>query len=242
MLQSAELPLPERVWAHGFISFGGERFSKSAGVKIDLDETISRFGADAFRYFLLREIPFDGDGTFSLERFDAVYTSELANGLGNLASRVIAMVEKYCDGVVPDSNARIELDALDSADLLAARNAMDGSRGYLCHEALAAVARLTERANLHIQQTQPWVLAKDPANRAKLEETLAALVRSLARQAAYLAPFMPAKAAALWSQVGAPGTATEALFAEVETTSATGWHVSKGEGLFPRPEQPPKAG
>ena len=113
MLQSAELPLPERVWAHGFISFGGERFSKSAGVKIGLDETIARFGPDAFRYFLLREIPFDGDGTFSVERFDAVYTSELANGLGNLASRVIAMVEKYCAGVVPDSNVRIELDALD---------------------------------------------------------------------------------------------------------------------------------
>ena len=239
MLQAAELPLPERVWAHGFISFGGERFSKSAGVKIDLDDTIGRFGPDAFRYFLLREIPFDGDGTFSLERFDAVYTSELANGLGNLASRVIAMVEKYCAGVVPDSNARIGLDALDSADLAGARSAMDGSRGYLCHEALACVARLTERANLHIQQTQPWVLAKDPANRAKLEETLAALARSLARQAAYLAPFMPGKAEALWSQLGAPGAAREVLFENAESMSASGWRVSKGEGLFPRPEPGP---
>ena len=79
---------------------GGERFSKSAGVKADLHEAIARYGADAFRYFLLREIPFDGDGSFSWERFDAVYTSELANGLGNLASRTIAMVEKYCEGVV----------------------------------------------------------------------------------------------------------------------------------------------
>jgi methionyl-tRNA synthetase len=236
MLQSAELPLPERVWAHGFISFGGERFSKSAGVKIDLDETISRFGPDAFRYFLLREIPFDGDGTFSLERFDAVYTSELANGLGNLASRVIAMVEKYCDGVVPNAEAYIDLDAMDAADLAAARAAMDGSHGYLCHEALACVARLTERANLHIQQTQPWALAKDASNRAKLEETLAVLMRSLARQAAYLAPFMPGKAQELWSQLGAPGTAPEALFADVEALNATGWRVNKGDGLFPRPQ------
>jgi methionyl-tRNA synthetase len=146
------------------------------------------------------------------------------------------MIEKYCDGVVPDSNDRIEIDALDSTDLATARSAMDGSRGYLCHEALACVARLTERANLHIQQTQPWVLAKDPANRTKLEETLAALARSLARQAAYLAPFMPGKAETLWSQLGAPGTATGALFSEVESMSAAGWRVSKGEGLFPRPQ------
>jgi methionyl-tRNA synthetase len=236
MLQAAELPLPERVWAHGFVSFGGERFSKSAGVKIDLDATISRFGPDAFRYFLLREIPFDADGTFSLERFDAVYTSELANGLGNLASRVIAMVEKYRAGVVPRSTARGEMDALDSADLAAARAAMDGSRGYLCHEALACVARLTERANLHIQQTQPWALAKSAANDATLDATLSALVRSLARQAAYLAPFMPTKADALWSQLGAPGAAAAILFGSVEALDVGGWRVSKGEGLFPRPQ------
>ena len=102
MLQAAELPLPERVWGHGFISFGGERFSKSAGVKIELADEIARFGPDAFRYFLMREVPFDGDGSYSVERFEAVYTAELANGLGNLASRVIAMIEKYRDGVVPD--------------------------------------------------------------------------------------------------------------------------------------------
>ena len=112
---------------------------------------------------------------------------------------------------------------------------MDGSRGYLCHEALACLARLTERANLHIQQTQPWVLAKDPANRAALEGTLAALVRSLARQAAYLAPFMPGKATALWSQLGAAGAPGDIRFADVDSIDATGWRVNKGEGLFPRP-------
>ena len=84
MLQAAELPIPERVWGHGFISFGGERFSKSAGVKIELADEIARFGPDAFRYFLMREVPFDGDGSYSVERFEAVYTAELANGLGNL--------------------------------------------------------------------------------------------------------------------------------------------------------------
>ena len=89
------------MWAHGFVQLGGERFSKSAGVKLDLGEAIDRFGADAFRYVLLREVPFDGDGNFSWERFEERYTSDLANALGNLASRAIAMVEKYCDAVVP---------------------------------------------------------------------------------------------------------------------------------------------
>ena len=174
MLQAAELPIPERVWGHGFISFGGERFSKSAGVKIELADEIARFGPDAFRYFLMREVPFDGDGSYSVERFEAVYTAELANGLGNLASRVIAMIEKYRDGVVPTAGPA-SLDADDAADVDAYVAALDGSRGYLCHEAVAAVARMTSRANLYIQQSQPWALAKDPAKASDLDVALAAL-------------------------------------------------------------------
>ena len=240
MLQSAELPLPERVWAHGFISFGGERFSKSAGVKIELSDAIDRYGADAFRYFLLREVPFDGDGSFTWERFDERYTSDLANGLGNLASRTLAMIEKYCHGTVPrvtvPEGATWSLDAADAADLASATSAMDGSRGYLPHEALAAVFRTTDRANLFIQQTQPWALAKDPARRGELENALSALARSLARQAAYLAPFMPAKAEELWTRLGAPGTAGNTRFGTLSAFDATGWRVSKGDALFPRPD------
>jgi len=243
MLQAAELPLPERVWAHGFLSFGGERFSKSAGVKADLHEAIARYGADAFRYFLLREIPFDGDGSFSWERFDAVYTSELANGLGNLASRTIAMVEKYCESVVPSvepTDACQALDVAECADLATAVTTIDGSRGYLCHESLDTVARLTVRANGFIQQTQPWVIAKDPARKAELDAVLAALIRSLARQASWLAPFMPIKAQELWTQLGGAGSVHDTRFADLEQLSVAGWTVTKGTGMFPRPE-PPKA-
>jgi len=236
MLQSAELPLPERVWAHGFITFGGERFSKSEGVKIDLVETIARHGVDAFRYFLLREIPFDADGSFSLDRFDDRYASDLANGIGNLASRTIAMIEQYCGSVVPAAE-RGSLDAADAAGLAAARAAMDGSRGYLPHEALAALGRITDGANGFIQQTKPWALAKDPARRQELESALGALARSLARQAVYLAPFIPEKAEALWQQLGGPGTARGTLFAAADSIDAAGWRVVKGEALFPRKER-----
>lgn len=242
MLQAAELALPERVWGHGFLNFGGERMSKSAGVKIELADEVARFGPDAFRYFLLREIPFDGDGSYSVERYEAVYNSELANGLGNLASRVIAMIEKYRAGVVPDG-ARGTLDNDDLADLTAAQQALDGSRGYLPHEALDTIAKVTSRANLFIQQAAPWTLAKDPAKGAELDAVLAALARSLARQAVALAAFMPGKAESLWTQLGAPGAAGATAYEALNTLSASGWKVSKGEGLFPRAEQtPPTAG
>ena len=234
MLQSAELPLPERVWAHGFISFGGERFSKSAGVKLGLPETIARFGVDAFRYFLLREVPFDGDGSFSEERFEAVYTSELANGLGNLTSRTIAMIEKYRAGVVPAA-ARGALDKGDTANLAAARSAMDGSNGYLAHVALAELQQVVERANLFIQRSQPWTLAKDPARNGELDGVLGELGRALARLAAYLAPFMPHKAQELWVQLGGSGLVADITFAAADALDVAGWRCTKGEGLFPRP-------
>ena len=239
MLMAADIPLPERVWAHGFVTLGGARFSKSAGVTLELADAIDRFGADAFRYYLLREIPFDGDGSFSWERFEAVYTSELANGLGNLASRTTAMIDKYCDGVVP-VGALDATDAADAADLAEARSALDGSRGFMLHEYLDAVVRTVSRANQVIQDAKPWVLAKDPANRPELDRVLASLMRQLARQAAYLAPVMPRKAEELWRTLGGPGTAGSTSLMEAASIDCAGWRVAKGDGLFPRPEPPPK--
>ena len=208
MLQAAGLPLPERVWAHGFVLLGGERFSKSAGVRLDLGEAVDRYGADAFRYFLLREVPFDADGSFSWERFEERYTADLANAFGNLASRTTAMVERYCDGVVP-AGAPTDVDEADAANYAAYEAAMDGSRGYLPNEALRQLWLTVQRANEYVDRQAPWKLAKDPERRADLETTLASLVRQLVRQAVYLSPFMPGKAAELWSQLGAPGLVDE---------------------------------
>jgi methionyl-tRNA synthetase len=235
MLMAAELPLPKQVWAHGFVQLGGERFSKSAGVKLDLGEAIDRFGADAFRYVLLRDVPFDGDGNFSWERFEERYTSDLANAFGNLASRAIAMVEKYCAGIVPSAAVPAE-EAADDADVAAYHAAMHGEQGWLLHEGLAAVARMTARANEYTAATAPWTVAKDPARRAELDVILASLIRRIARQTVLLAPFMPTRAEGAWAQLGAPGRAADVRFDTLAALTPGGWQVKKGDALFPRPE------
>jgi methionyl-tRNA synthetase len=188
---------------------------------------------DAFRYFLLREVPFDADGYFSWERFEERYNSDLANALGNLASRVISMVERYCAGVVPAGDLTWVDDA-DAIDLAGYHSAMDGTRGYLLHEALAHVWRTVARANEYVQSSAPWTLAKDPARRGELETVLACLVRQLARQAVCVAPFMPGKAQELWVQLGAPGVVAAQRFAGLGSLTAGEWRVRKGEPLFPK--------
>jgi methionyl-tRNA synthetase len=235
MLKAADLALPKRVWAHGFVLLDGNRFSKSAGVKLDLNEAIDRYGADAFRYFLLREVPFDADGTFSWERFDERYNSDLANSLGNLASRTIAMVDRYNGGVVP-AGKRNEVDEADEADLAGYHAAMGGARGYLLHEAIQAILKTAARANEFVDRKAPWKLAKDPALRAELDATLATLVRQLARQAVYLFPFMPVKASALWRAIGGAGSPGEIPFDDLRALSTEGWRVVKIDPLFPKLE------
>jgi methionyl-tRNA synthetase len=237
MLKAADLPLPERVWAHGFVLLSGERFSKSAGVRLDVDEAIDRFGADALRYFLLREVPFDTDGSFSYERFDDRYNADLANSLGNLASRAMAMVEKYFDGVVP-AWPRGDLDAADAEDLAEYHAAMNGSRGYLLHEGLRRVMASVARGNEFVQSTQPWALAKQPDKREQLEDVLASIIRQLTRHAVLLAPFMPAKSQELWVQLGGPGAVGDQRFADLDSLDVAGWRVAKGASLFPKPAAP----
>ena len=237
MLMAAGLAVPKRIWVHGWVLVGGSRVSKSAGGNLDLREVIGKYGPDAFRYFMLREVPFDGDGNFSWERFEERYNSDLANAFGNLASRTISMVERYCDGVVP-SGARNEVDAADEADL-ATYHASIGPKGFLLHEALKSVWQTVARGNEYVDRQAPWKLAKDQAGRAELEATLATLVRQLARQAVYLWPFMPKKSEELWASLGATETPLRVGFAGLEELDPAGWEVRKGAGLFPRSESVP---
>jgi methionyl-tRNA synthetase len=235
MLMSAGIAVPKRIWVHGFVLVGGARVSKSSGGNLNLRDAIGRFGPDAFRYFLLREVPFDGDGNFSWERFEERYNADLANAFGNLASRTISMVERYCDGVVPQGE-RNEIDEADDADLQT-YHASIGPRGFLLHEALKAVWLTISRANEYVDRQAPWKLAKDPANRGQLEKVLASLVRQLARQAVYLWPFMPAKSEELWRSLGAKGSPTETRFSGLQGIDPTGWKIQKGPSLFPKEER-----
>ncbi|HST08052.1 MAG TPA: class I tRNA ligase family protein, partial [Gemmatimonadaceae bacterium] len=220
-------------------SAGCKVISKSAGGNLDLRDAIGRYGPDAFRYFLMREVPFDGDGSFSWERFEERYNADLANALGNLASRSISMVERYCGGIVP-RGSRNEIDAADARDL-EAYHASIGPRGFLLHDALKAVWQTIARANEYVDRQAPWKLAKDPANRGELESTLATLMRQLLRQALYLWPFIPGKAEELWRSLGAPGTPDATGFAGLEKLDPEGWKVAKGASLFPKAEPPKPA-
>jgi methionyl-tRNA synthetase len=234
MLEAAGEPLPGHVWAHGFVYLGGERFSKSAGVKLDLDEAIDRFGPDAFRYFLLREIPWDGDGNFSWERFEERYVADLADGLGNLASRSLAMLEKYRGGVVPATTDATPLDetaAEVAARYAAAMDALDLRGGAEAAWALVA------RANGYIVETAPWSLAKQ-GREAELDVVLAALARCLARLATLVSPFMPGKAQDLWRATGGSGVVQSVAWDSAMAAAVGGWRVTKPEGLFPKPIPP----
>jgi methionyl-tRNA synthetase len=236
MLMAAGIAVPRRIWVHGFVLVGGTRVSKSAGGNLDLRDAIGRYGADAFRYFLMREVPFDGDGSFSWERFEERYNADLANALGNLASRSISMVERYCGGIVP-AGERNEIDAADAKDL-EGYHASIGPRGFLLHDALKAVWQTVARANEYVDRQAPWKLAKDPAKRAELESTLATLVRQLLRQALYLWPFIPGKANELWTSLGASGTPDQTGFSKLDALDPTGWKVARTAPLFPKKEDP----
>jgi methionyl-tRNA synthetase len=236
MLMAAGLAVPKRIWVHGFVLVGGTRVSKSAGGNLDLRDAIGRYGADAFRYFLMREVPFDGDGSFSWERFEERYNADLANALGNLASRSISMVERYCGGIVPRGE-RNDVDVADARDL-EAYHASIGPRGFLLHDALKAVWQTVARANEYVDRQAPWKLAKDPGKRSELESTLATLVRQLLRQALYLWPFMPGKAGELWTSLGAPGTPDKTGFGALDRLDPSGWKITRTAPLFPKKEEP----
>lgn len=231
MLLSAGFPLPRKVWIHGYVTWSGAKMSKSAGTAVTVEEARDRHGADALRWFLMRDVGFENDGDFSWERFDARYTADLADGLGNLASRSLAMLDKYRAGVVPARGEATPLDAAGeraAGDYAAAMEAIDLKGGA------AAVGDLVGAANQYIVQVAPWALAKQ-GDDAALDTALAALARALYRLAVMVAPFMPGKAAALWRALGQPGEPGPAGWAAMGAPPVGGAATHKPENLFPKP-------
>jgi methionyl-tRNA synthetase len=236
MLLAADLALPRAVWAHGYVLWEGTKMSKTAGTVVTLDTALERHGADALRYFLLREVGFAGDGNFTWERFDARYTADLADTFGNLVSRTLSMVERYRGGVVPadprGAGGDTPLERAAAQGLDAYARAMDA---LALQDGAAQLIELASHANRYVEETAPWKLAKEKQD-AELDSVLANLVRTVARLAVLAGPFLPTKAQAIWDVLGAPQPLAGVRFADLATLTVAGQTVAKPPPLFPKPD------
>jgi methionyl-tRNA synthetase len=200
MLMSAGVELPRQVFGHGFMTVNGQRMSKSLGTAIDPIEAAERFGADPLRLYLVKEIPFGGDGDFTWERYDERYNSDLANNLGNLVSRVAAMTQRYCGGRLPAVSASSpQLRAAAEKASASYRSAMEA---LAIHDGVAAAFRLIDATNLFIADTAPWTLAK--TNASLVPPILFECAEAIRLAAVLLSPVMPASSREILRRVGAP--------------------------------------
>lgn len=243
MLMAAGLDVPKGVYAHGWLLVGGEKMSKSKLTGIAPTEITSVFGSDAYRYYFLSAIPFGHDGSFSWEDLSARYQAELANGFGNLASRTTAMIERYFEGVVPPA------DTYEEGDLHIQKTVADAAAGadaaierFRIDEAIASIWTIVDALNLYITENEPWALAKDDANRARLGTVLYTAAEGLRALAVLLSPVMPKATEKLWVALGADqalGRLVEQPIREAGSWGLLppGASVNGLAPLFPRVEQ-----
>ena len=230
MLMSAGLPLPKHVFAHGFFTINGQKMSKSLGNVIDPVDIANQYSNDVLRFFLLREIRFGEDGDFSEARLAERYTADLANELGNLVNRVLAMTEKYFDGKVPETS-----DSILKTEWVDYHKALEELR---FHDAIDIAWGLMRASNQYIEQMKPWALAKE--DETKLKEVMYNLLETLRHIGLMALPFMPDSAEKLFDQLQIPLNKIHET--SVETQQAwgglkPGHTIKKGDPLFPRLEE-----
>lgn len=228
LLMAAGLPLPRQILAHGWWVVGETKMSKSLGNVVDPLELRETFGTDAVRWYLMRDMPMGSDASYTPERFIQRY-EELANVLGNLASRAVSMLVKYRNGVVPDA-AGNGLDEAIEQTVSAVESAIADLR---VHDAMAASMELARTANGYIETREPWAQAKDPDRAADLDETLATLARVLTVLCALFQPVTPRRMQALADMLGLDGIPT---IGRARTLPLAGVTVTRGAPLFPKPE------